>query len=158
MYGAWRWLRRRRRPRPLLPYEAALQRLAQIRRLMQPETAGEFCVAVSDVVRSYVELAFGIVATHRTTEEFLRDLLESSNISLARHRALLAEFLQQCDLVKFSGVSLTVESMESLHHSAWVFVLETAKPEEPAKPQEPPTRAEPPAAGIEEARDSLPST
>jgi hypothetical protein len=158
VYGVWRWLRRRRRPRALLPSEAALKRLAEIRTLMQPETAGEFSVAVSDVVRGYVEAGFGIVATHRTTEEFLRDLLESSNTSLARHRALLAEFLQQCDLVKFAGMSLTVESMESLHHSARVFVLETAKPEEAATPREPPTRAPPPAAGIEEARDSLPST
>lgn len=131
-YGIWRWLRRRRRPRVLLPFEVALQRLEEMRALMQPEHAREFSIAVSDVVRRYIEERFAVTATHRTTEEFLHDLLESSHAPLARHRALLSEFLQACDLVKFAGMSLTLQNMESLHHSARAFVLETAKPEEPA--------------------------
>ncbi len=129
-YGIWRWLRRRRRPRALLPFEIALQRLEEMRALMQPSEAREFSIAVSDVVRRYIEERFGVTATHRTTEEFLHDLLESSHAPLARHRALLAEFLQQCDLVKFAGMSLTLQNMESLHHSARAFVLETAKSDE----------------------------
>ena len=99
---------------------------------MQPEDAREFSIAVSDVVRRYIEERFAVTATHRTTEEFLHDLLESSHAPLARHRALLSEFLQQCDLVKFAGMSLTLQNMESLHHSARAFVLETAKPDEPS--------------------------
>jgi hypothetical protein len=152
--GAWRWLRRRRRPRALLPFEVALQRLEDIRPLMQPQSVREFSTAVSDIVRSYIELRFDLIATHRTTEEFLRDLLESSKASLVRHRALLSEFLQQCDLVKFAGISLTPQTMESLHHSARAFVLETAQPEAPA------ARAAPHPTGndTEEAHDSLPST
>jgi hypothetical protein len=129
-YGLWRALRRRRRPRALLPFEAALQRLEALRPLMQPENAREFSIAVTDIVRSYIEQRFDVTATHRTTEEFLHDLLESPNPSLARHRGLLAEFLQQCDLVKFGGMSLSRQSMESLQQSARAFVLETAKPEE----------------------------
>lgn len=131
-FGLWRWLRRRRLPRLLLPFEIALQRLEQTRALMQPADAREFSIAVSDIVRRYIEERFGVTATHRTTEEFLRDLLESSHTPLARHRALLSEFLQQCDLVKFAGMSLTLRNMESLHHSARAFVLETAKPDEAA--------------------------
>jgi hypothetical protein len=132
--GAWglrRWLRRRRQPRALLPFEIALQRLEEMRALMQPAAAREFSIAVSDVVRRYIEERFGVTATHRTTEEFLHELLESSHAPLARHRAVLSEFLQQCDLVKFAGISLTLQNMESLHHSARAFVLETAKPDEP---------------------------
>jgi hypothetical protein len=129
-FGLWRWLRRRRRPRVLLPFEIALQRLEEMRALMQPDDAREFSIAVSDVVRRYIEERFGVTATHRTTEEFLHDLLESSHAPLARHRALLSEFLQACDLVKFAGMSLTLQNMESLHHSARAFVLETAKPDE----------------------------
>jgi hypothetical protein len=129
-WGLWRRLRRRRQPRVLLPFEVALQRLEEMRALMQPEDAREFSIAVSDVVRRYIEERFSVTATHRTTEEFLHDLLESSHAPLARHRALLSEFLQQCDLVKFAGMSLTLLNMESLHHSARAFVLETAKPEE----------------------------
>jgi hypothetical protein len=130
-WGLWRWLRRRRRPRVPLPFEIALQLLEAMRALMQPEDAREFSIAVSDVVRRYIEERFSVTATHRTTEEFLHDLLESSHAPLARHRALLSEFLQQCDLVKFAGMSLTLQNMESLHHSARAFVLETSKPDEP---------------------------
>ena len=129
----WLWRRlRRRRPRALLPFEIALQRLEEMRALMRPADAREFSIAVSDVVRRYIEERFGVTATHRTTEEFLHDLLESSHAPLARHRALLSQFLQACDLVKFAGMSLTLKDMESLHHSARAFVLETATPDEPA--------------------------
>jgi len=137
-YGFWRWRRRRRQPRVLLPFEVALQRLEEMRALMQPGRAREFSIAVSDVVRRYIEERFGVTATHRTTEEFLHDLLDSSHAPLARHRALLSEFLQACDLVKFAGVSLTLHNMESLHHSARAFVLETAKPDEPVASDAPP--------------------
>ena len=129
-WGIWRRLRGRSQPRVLLPFEVALQRLEEMRALMQPGRAREFSIAVSDVVRRYIEERFGVTAAHQTTEEFLRDLLESSHAPLARHRALLSEFLQQCDLVKFAGMSLTLHNMESLHHSARAFVLETAKPDE----------------------------
>jgi len=135
-YGVWRWRRGRRRPRILSPFEVALQRLEGIQALMQPLSAREFSIAVSDIVRSYIEQGFKFTATHRTTEEFLRDLLESPNAALARHRALLSEFLHLCDLVKFAGISLTLQNMQSLHHSACDFVRATA----------------------DKAHDSLPST
>lgn len=149
--AAWRWLHRSR-ARVLLPFEVALQRLEKLRALLQPEHALEFSTEISGIIRSYIEQCFNVIATHQTTEEFLRDLLTSSNASLAKHRALLSAFLQQCDLVKFAGVSLTLQSMESLHASARTFVLETAKPEDPAA-----TAAATATTG-EEAHDSLPST
>jgi hypothetical protein len=151
-YGVWR--RRRRRPaRAPLPFEVALQRLEGVRALMQPQSAREFSIAVSDIVRSYIERAFDLTATHRTTEEFLRDLLELPDSPLARHRALLAEFLEQCDLVKFGDMSLTLQNMESLHRSACDFVRATAPPEESAQ-----IRTAGPAGDHQQAHDSLPST
>jgi Domain of unknown function (DUF4381) len=143
IYGLWRW-RRKRAARVWLPHELALQRLEDIRTLMQPASAREFSTAVSDVVRSYIEQSFDVTATRRTTEEFLRDLLESSNASLAKHQGLLGEFLQQCDFVKFAALALTLQNMESLRQSARAFVLATA-----------PT-AEKPAA--EKTHDSIPAT
>ena len=121
------WRRRRRRPRNLLPFELALRRLEDSRSLMQPARASDFSVAASDIVRTYIEQQFNVTATLRTTEEFLRDLVESSNASLASHRALLSEFLHQCDLAKFAGMTLTMESMESLYRSACAFVSETGR-------------------------------
>jgi hypothetical protein len=95
---------------------------------MSPATAREFGIAASEVIRNYIEKRFAVIATQRTTEEFLQTLLQSSNEALARHRPLLAEFLQQCDFVKFAGTSLAVADMESLFQSARGFVMETGEP------------------------------
>lgn len=127
VFGAWRWGRRRHSPGMLLPYELALRRLEESRRLMQPADAKEFSVAVSDIVRSYIEQEFHVTATRRTTEEFLRDLIGLPNVPLVSHRELLSEFLHQCDLAKFAGMTLTMQSMESLYQSACAFIRETAR-------------------------------
>jgi hypothetical protein len=129
--GGYAWWRRHQRRRAaarrLELFEIALQSLEAARALMHPSSVREYSIAISDVVRQYIEAAMGITATHRTTEEFLHDLLDSSNASLVAHRNLLAEFLSQCDVAKFAGVGLSLQIMESLHRSAHSFVIETAK-------------------------------
>ena len=130
-YLIWRRRHREALPRNLTLAEQTLERLEATRHLMSPPTAREFGIAASEVIRSYIEKRFDVIATQRTTEEFLQTLLQSSNEALARHRALLAEFLQQCDFVKFAGASLAVADMESLFQSARSFVLETGKPATP---------------------------
>jgi Domain of unknown function (DUF4381) len=127
-YALWRRRHRGTRGRNLTIAEQALEGLEKTRPLMRPATAREFGIAASEVIRNYIEKRFDVVATQRTTEEFLQALLQSSNAALARHRALLAEFLQQCDFVKFAGASLAVADMESLFRSARGFLLETAEP------------------------------
>ncbi len=127
---AYVFSRRRRsgsRPRSLTLSEQALERLESTRPLMYPATAREFGIAASEVIRNYIEKRFDVIATQRTTEEFLQTLLQSSNETLVRHRSLLEEFLRQCDLVKFAGASLAVTDMESLLHSARGFVLVTGE-------------------------------
>lgn len=123
------WSRRHRglRSRALTLSERTLQRLDGTRPLMRPDTARAFGIAASELIRDYIEKRFDVVATQRTTEEFLQALLQSSNETLVRHRAPLAEFLQQCDFVKFAGSSLAVADMESLFGSARRFVLETGE-------------------------------
>ena len=130
IYGS----RRRRRNRTvwvLLPHELALQRLEDIGALMRPARAREFSTAASDIVRQYIEQRFNVTATRRTTEEFLRDLLGSSDAALAQHQGLLGEFLHQCDVVKFAAQSLTQRNMESLRESARAFVLATVATHDP---------------------------
>jgi uncharacterized protein DUF4381 len=134
-YAVWRRLQRRPPPRRLEPFEIALQRLEEIRTLLDPSSVREFSIAISDIVRQYIEARFKVTATHRTTEEFLHDLLAASkslaaqrNDTLAAHRDLLEAFLNQCDLAKFAGVSLSRQILESLHESACRFVIETSKP------------------------------
>jgi hypothetical protein len=127
-YALWHRRRRETRGRSLTLSEQALERLENTRPLMRPATAREFGIAASEVIRNYIEKRFEVIATQRTTEEFLQTLLQSSNETLARHRSLLEEFLHQCDLVKFAAGSLAVTDMESLFRSARGFVLETAEP------------------------------
>jgi hypothetical protein len=122
------WRRRRLRHRTLTLAERTLQRLDSTRPLMRPDTARAFGIAASELLRDYIEKRFDVLATQRTTEEFLQALLQTSNETLVRQRPLLAEFLQQCDFVKFAGSSLAVTDMESLFQSARRFVLETGEP------------------------------
>lgn len=127
-YAIWRRRHRGARPRNLTLSEQTLERLERTKTLMRPTTAREFGIAASEVIRNYIEKRFEVIATQRTTEEFLQTLLRSPNETLARHRSLLAQFLHQCDFVKFAGASLAVTDMEALFHSARGFVLETGQP------------------------------
>jgi len=127
---AYIFTRRRQRGTParkLTLLEQTLRSLDGTRPLMNPATAREFGGAASEVVRTYVERRFNVVATHRTTEEFLGSLLQGSNDTLARHRPLLAEFLQQSDYLKFAGASLGIADLEALFNSARSFVVETSQ-------------------------------
>jgi hypothetical protein len=125
-YGAWRWYRHVRTA-PRLPHEIALDRLEKARALMTIETAREFSIEVSEIVRSYIEARFQVRAAHQTTEEFLHDLLAPSHALLAGHRQLLGDFLHHCDLAKFARWVLSREEMEEMHGSARTFVVETGK-------------------------------
>jgi Domain of unknown function (DUF4381) len=128
VYAIRRKRQRGSQGRSLTLAEQALQRLEETRPLMRPESAREFGIAASEVIRNYIETRFNVIATQRTTEEFLQTLLQTSNDALSRHRALLAGFLQQCDFIKFAGASLAAADLESLFQSARGFVLETGEP------------------------------
>lgn len=132
LYAAWLWNRRRAIVAALLPYEIALARLEEARKLMQPENAREFSITVSEIVRHYIEERFQVRAERRTTEEFLHDLLEPSDALLKGHRALLADFLCHCDLAKFARWILSLDEMETMLSSAHAFVLQTGRSPMPA--------------------------
>jgi hypothetical protein len=124
-YAAWRWKQRRTLQRVKLPFELALERLDAARASMRPDSARLFSIEVSDAVREYIEQRFHAMAAHRTTHEFLHDLLGSSDALLAEHRTLLADFLNLCDLAKFAGWQLSVQEMQTMHGRARAFVLAT---------------------------------
>jgi hypothetical protein len=126
-YGAWRW-RHRLGLRVKLPYEIALEQLEAARHLMQPEQARAFSIAVSEIVRDYIETGFDVRAAHRTTEEFLRDLATQSDSPLVAHQPVLADFLRHCDLAKFARWVLSLPQMEAMLQSAAAFIVATGKP------------------------------
>jgi len=127
-YFAWRWNQRRRLTAVKLPYEMALERLEVARALMRPNSVRLFSISVSDIVRLYIEQRFQVRAAHRTTEEFLYDLLVPSDALLASQRSLLAGFLSHCDLAKFGGWALSAQDMEGMYRCARAFILTTGQP------------------------------
>jgi hypothetical protein len=147
------WKRQRRQALfAQLPYEIALGRLEDARCYMTPEQAREFCFAVSEIIRGYIEQRFNARAPRRTTEEFLYDLLEERHVMLTSQRTLLAEFLQHCDMAKFALWQFSAPEMEAMHLSARTFVLQTAlepevsKKDEHALPKSPRIRLDRPIA------------
>jgi hypothetical protein len=125
-YGGWRLLRGKMRTK--LPYEVALERLQAARQFLNPEQAQTFSNLVSEVVRSFIEQTFPARAAHRTTEEFLYDLVANADSPLAGHRDALGEFLGHCDLAKFAMWQLSVPQMEAMLESARQFILATGRP------------------------------
>jgi len=133
VFGTWYWLTHHTRRKQL--WERALEELEKTRELMIPEQAYLFSIAVSEIVRVYIEERFRARAAHRTTEEFLHDLLAEDHQQLAAYRPLLADFLEHCDLAKFARWELSMEQMEAMHKSACTFVVETGKPADPKAQQ-----------------------
>jgi hypothetical protein len=125
-YGGWRLLRGKLRPK--MPYEVALEKLMAARQFLRPEQARAFSDLVSEVVRSFVEQTFPVRAAHRTTEEFLSDLVAHTDGPLASYRGTLGEFLGHCDLAKFAMWQLSVPQMEAMLQSARDFILATRQP------------------------------
>lgn len=127
-FAAWRWHQRHGQSRRKPLYELTLEKLEAVRALMVPGKGYQFSLAVSEIVRNYIERRFQARAAHRTTQEFLHDLLDESHAGLSVHKPLLADFLEHCDLAKFARWHLSVPQMETMYQSARTFVIETGKP------------------------------
>lgn len=108
--------------RPDPPHERARRLLENaLAHLHNPE---RFCVMVSDAIRRYLEDQFHLNAPERTTEEFLEELQESRHLSKDQKR-LLADFLAECDLVKFAKSEPEAYELKKLHKAALRLVRET---------------------------------
>lgn len=132
-YWAWRYWQRRKEqvpaPPAVPPHVRARQRLREA--LLLIEQPREFCIAVSDAVRWYLEERFAFHAPERTTEEFLHEL-QATHLLAPDQKASLADFLQRCDLVKFAKYEPGEPELRELHASALRLVEETAPVETPA--------------------------
>jgi hypothetical protein len=123
------WLRRRARTSLL---DLTLQRLQTTRPLMQAGDVPGFSVAVSDIVRTYVEQRFSVHARAQTTPEFLREALAPPGSPLKPYERQLGDFLRYCDLAKFARWTFAGTEMEAMLASAHRFVEETGRVQPPA--------------------------
>jgi len=107
---------------PLTPAERARRALA----LLELDDDQESCFArVVDIVRRYLEEAFGLRAPRATTHEFLREA-QHSNVLSQPHRATLHELLQVADLVKFARHMPGRNAGTQAMHTALHFVDDTS--------------------------------
>jgi hypothetical protein len=129
LYWAFLYWKKRRDSKaeePSQPSEPAHERArrhleAALEYLHDPD---RFCVLVSNAIRSYLEERFDLRAPERTTEEFL-DELQGSNHLNEEQKQSLANFLTECDMVKFAKSEPEAFELKRLYESALQLVRET---------------------------------
>jgi hypothetical protein len=102
---------------PPQPHVTALRSLDDLEALLTEGNEREFTQAVSDIVRIYIQDRFGLRAPHRSTEEFLFEASTSGQLS-DPDQELLAEFLVQCDQVKFARQVMKIDAMRAMLDAA----------------------------------------
>jgi hypothetical protein len=146
---AWWWSKRKKpssvAPALLIPpHRKAKERLRGATELLSDPYA--FCSLVSDVIRVYLEERFNLHAPDRTTEEFLNELREGTQLN-QEHKALLENFLTKCDLVKFAREEPTEPELRGLLDAALRLIDETREMVgiSPLEPTSPSPTSTPPA-------------
>jgi hypothetical protein len=127
-----RWRARRKADVP--PDRWALTELDRVEALALP-SAGEveqFHRLLSDVVRRYLEMRFGVHAPQQTTPEFLAAMRHSPQLPAAL-QALLQDFLERCDLAKFARAGFSPSDCQEAAGMARAFVLQTTRPALPSR-------------------------
>jgi len=95
---------------PRMPWEIALDEINELKRanLIEEGLFKEYYSKLSDIVRRYFERRFQIKAPEMTTEEFLRSLEGSQDLTIDQND-VLKNFLNSCDIVKFAKYVPPVE-------------------------------------------------
>lgn len=113
----WFFFFRKRATRATTATERALKRLDALRDGVEQADAYPFSIEVSEVVRRYIEESQGLTATRQTTREFL-DAIHTRSFYSAEEVAVLSEFLELADVIKFARVTAGVDECRSLLGSA----------------------------------------
>ncbi len=126
VFGVVAWLvvraiRRRPGAPPLTPRALALRELEALRGEVSRLDVHAFSVRVSDVLRGYIEAQFGLRAKEQTSPEFLASIAGATQFE-DDDRALLEQFLEKCDLIKFARIDATSDDSAALLASAMAFV------------------------------------
>ena len=106
---------------PKLPRQQALDALEQMSGQVDQIRPYEFSIKVSDVLRRYVTDQYGLPVTRQTSVEFLERLARNPQFS-GDEKALLQDFLDRCDLIKFARYDATPADSRSLLDEAIRFV------------------------------------
>jgi len=91
----------------------------------------EYYIALSDIVRHYLENRFNLRAPEMTTEEFLIKARDNKDLSDGP-KILLKDFMSHCDLVKFARYGPTGEEIDQSNASARRLIDQTKQEEKAA--------------------------
>ncbi len=119
-----RWLRSRPAPPPPSARTTALTRLETLRNDIQKLDPYSFSIAISEILRTFVTAHFGLLAIQQTSSEFLAAATHSDRFS-QEDRALLARFMEKCDLIQFARIPASEIDNRELLSSAIAFVQAT---------------------------------
>lgn len=129
--GAMTWCLRRRgrgvaEAVVMPPHERAFEALEKLvaEDLVEQGRIKTFYQRLSEILRRYIEERFGLHAPEQTTEEFLEGLRSDEALN-NRYRSLLADFLTQCDLVKFAEHQPGRDDIQKAFDSCKSFILGT---------------------------------
>jgi membrane protein implicated in regulation of membrane protease activity len=118
------WLAARRRKLtepPKSPRERAIEALGRIQVQIESLNPYRFSIRVSDILRNYVTEQYDLPVTRQTSVEFLERLRKASPFS-EDEKALLEDFLNRCDLIKFARYEATTADSRMLLEEATRFV------------------------------------
>ena len=113
-------------PTPLPAHEIAYGHLRDLvaRDLVGAGQVKLFYQELTDIIRRYIENRFGLHAPEETTEEFLSEL-GRTDVLPPRHKALLQQFLQHADLVKFAELKPGTADIQKTFDSGKAFIEDT---------------------------------
>lgn len=125
--GCLIWRRMTCPPAPILPEVWALRALAELEYVdwFDQERVREFYYRLTEIVRRYIEMKFGLAAPEMTTEEFLVTLSRDQR-ALPYDAERLRVFLEACDYVKYAALNPQRADAESVLQTARAFVNATA--------------------------------
>ena len=105
----------------LSPRERALAALSEIESEVERIAPYQFSIRVSNILRRYVVEQFALPMTRQTSVEFLNAIASAPNFG-DEEKALLADFLNRCDLIKFARYDATTVDSRLLLDEARQFV------------------------------------
>ncbi len=121
------WFRRSRKAPKLTPRQLAAMRLQDLQRNIETLDPRAFGGEVCDVLRAYIGGQFHLQPERQTSPEFLTSIAGSDVFTPFQH-GILADFLQQCDLLKFARHDATLPAKQQLLDQATNFLENTGIP------------------------------
>ncbi len=112
----------KRIPAHILAFDE-LRRLRDMN-LIEQGKIKEFYIAISNIMRFYIERRFGVHAPEQTTEEFL-EAVSQDHLFEGVTRNTLKQFLSHCDMVKFAKYRPEMEQIQKTVDTTRDFIEQT---------------------------------